>query len=62
MPANINVALNLLQAIGMNARITPEQRVMANDCISLLNQAPLAPEQQKRFGLLQQQIQRLTGN
>jgi hypothetical protein len=36
--------------------------VMANDCISLLNQAPLAPEQQKRFGLLQQQIQRLTGN
>lgn len=62
MPANSNVALNLLQAIGMSTRLTPERRAMANECIDVLMQAQLSMEQQKRLGLLQQQIQRLTGN
>lgn len=62
MPANGNVALNLLQAIAMSAKLKPEWRAMAEDCIDLLNQAPLSLEQQKRFSLLRQQMQRLTGN
>ncbi len=62
MPANCNVALNLLQAIAMSSKLTPERQLLADECKALLSQAQLSAEQQKRFSLLDQQMQRLASN
>jgi hypothetical protein len=52
MPANVNIALNLLQAISMRERLTVDLRTLAQHCVDVITGGRLPPEQEKRYQVI----------
>lgn len=52
MPANVNIALNLLQAISMRERLTADLRALAQHCVEVIAAGRLPLEQEKRYQVI----------
>lgn len=52
MPANVNIALNLLQALSMRDVLNGDHKALAKHCIGLIEDGQLPVEQQKRYQVL----------
>ena len=56
MPANLNVALNLLQALSMRESLGRDYKALAQHCIDLIEEGRLATEQQKRYQVIRSHL------
>lgn len=52
MPANVNIAMNLLQALSMRKVLNKELKDVAKHCISVVEAGGVPPDQQKRFEVI----------
>lgn len=52
MPANVNIALNLLQAISMRERLTADLRALAQHCVEVIAEGRLPLDQEKRYQVI----------
>jgi hypothetical protein len=52
MPANVNIALNLLQALSMRDELNSDLTALARHCISIIEAGQLPADQQKRYQVL----------
>jgi hypothetical protein len=52
MPANVNIALNLLQAISMRERLTSDLRALAQHCVEVIAAGRLPQDQEKRYQVI----------
>jgi len=52
MPANVNIAMNLLQALSMRKVLNKELKEVAKHCISVVEAGGVPPDQQKRFDVI----------
>jgi hypothetical protein len=59
MPANANIALNLLQAISQKGRLNDELIDISHQCIDVIDKASLFFEQRQRYQLVKQNIQQI---
>lgn len=59
MPANANIALNLLQAISQKGRLNNELIDLSHQCIDVIDKASLFFEQRQRYQLVKQNIQQI---
>jgi len=58
MPANVNIALNLLQAISQRGRLNEDLLSLSHRCMNVIEQeAELPKEQRKRYQYIRAQIQ-----
>lgn len=56
MPANLNVALNLLQALSMRDTLGRDYKALAQHCVDLIEEGRLAAEQQKRYQVIRSHL------
>ncbi len=59
MPANVNIALNLLQALTIGNSLSSDHRALARHCMTLIEQAGLPGEQKKRYQVILAHLQDL---
>jgi hypothetical protein len=52
MPANVNIALNLLQALSMRQTLNGDLKALAQHCVSLITAGQLPADQQKRYQVI----------
>ncbi len=52
MPANVNIALNLLQALSMRETLNQDLTALARHCVELIEQGQLPGDQQKRYQVI----------
>ena len=52
MPANVNIALNLLQALSMRQTLNGDLKALAQHCVSLITVGQLPADQQKRYQVI----------
>lgn len=56
MPANANIALNLLQALSMRKNLNSDLKTLARQCVTVIVQGQLPTEQQKRYEIMRGQL------
>ncbi|WP_337878986.1 response regulator [Rheinheimera sp.] len=60
MPANVNIALNLLQAISQRGRLNEDLLFLAHKCMNVIEQeAELPKDQRKRYQYIRKQIEQM---
>jgi len=52
MPANVNIALNLLQALSMREVLNSDLKALAKHCVGLIDDGQLPADQHKRYQVL----------
>jgi len=57
MPANANIALNLLQAISQRGRMNEDLIYLAHKCMNVIDETELPKDQRKRYQFIKEQIQ-----
>lgn len=57
MPANANIALNLLQAISQRGRMNDDLVFLAHKCMNVIDETELPKDQRKRYQFIKEQIQ-----
>lgn len=56
MPANVNIALNLLQALSMRKVLDKEYKALAQHCISVIDAGGVPDDQQKRYEVIRNNL------
>jgi DNA-binding NarL/FixJ family response regulator len=59
MPANANIAMNLLQAISQRGRLNEDLLSLAHQCMNIIDGAELAKDQRRRYQVIKEQIQQM---